>query len=87
MIPEGPIFLVLDSRAALLSLGNRQDDVSMLDKDWDRYIMEADGSAEHCCKQVNNNEYGIGCVVSNENGVIQWRWFQENGKWKVIDNR
>jgi len=78
-----PLYYVLDSRAYSLSMENgRNPDMNGLDEDWERMVMEA-GTIHECCDACNNATYGTKCVVTDENGIIQWKNFR-SGAWVII---
>lgn len=51
-----------------------------LGEDWKDSMCLFIGTAEECCKAVNNKEYGDLCVVSDLDGEILWEW-NSTGKW------
>lgn len=78
------IWCLVDSRGGYIAAKMATDDLNLVADDWMRFILLSSLSAKEICHFANNNEYGDNCVVANQEGIIQWQWFDDNGKWKVL---
>lgn len=75
-------FVLLDSRAGILSAIEEENDLKKLDDDWGRFILIV-GNAKWMCREANDGDYGDHCVVANMDGIVQWDWYNLHG-WKPL---
>ena len=66
-------YFLLDARAGM-SLSDRID--------IDDYTIFLIGSAQEVCAAADSEEFGKGCVVTDNLGNIQWEWIaNKDGRW------